>query len=273
MTELPLICLRFFSYILINSLKMKAIIEHNSHIYQIDLKKPLDISISIDTSKKNVNAWNLEAPKIYPVQQKDWIATVKNGASVNFRNIEFNPHSHITHTECVGHITEEIYSVNHNLKQFFFLTELISIAPEKINKDFFISKKQVEFALSNKECQALVIRTMPNSRDKKSRQYSNTNPTYLSEAAAIYIKEKGINHLLVDLPSVDKEKDDGKLLAHNAFWNTSGELRKNATITELIYVPNAIEDGSYFLNLMIAPFENDATPSKPILYKVLSIQS
>ena len=100
-------------------------------------------------------------------------------------------------------------------------------------------------------------------------QYSNTNPPYLLEEAAIYLREKGIKHLLIDLPSVDKEKDNGKLLAHNAFWNTTGKVRLDATITEFIYVPNSVEDGEYLLNLMIAPFENDATPSKPILYKII----
>jgi hypothetical protein len=34
-------------------------------------------------------------------------------------------------------------------------------------------------------------------------------------------------------------------------------------------VSNKVEDGEYLLNLMIAPFENDATPSKPILYKII----
>jgi hypothetical protein len=43
----------------------------------------------------------------------------------------------------------------------------------------------------------------------------------------------------------------------------------DATITEFIFVPNTVLDGTYFLNLQIAPFENDATPSKPILYKVI----
>ena len=99
-------------------------------------------------------------------------------------------------------------------------------------------------------------------------QYSHTNPTYLKEAAAVYLRDKGVNHLLIDLPSVDKEKDDGKLLSHNAFWNTSGKLRLEATITEFIYVPNTIKDGAYFLNLMVAPMENDASPSKPVLYEI-----
>ncbi|MCH2217623.1 MAG: cyclase family protein, partial [Flavobacteriales bacterium] len=79
---------------------------------------------------------------------------------------------------------------------------------------------------------------------------------------------KEIKHLLIDLPSVDKEKDDGLLLAHHGFWNTLGELRLDATITEFIYVPNSVEDGTYFLNLMVAPFENDASPSRPVLFTI-----
>jgi len=42
----------------------------------------------------------------------------------------------------------------------------------------------------------------------------------------------------------------------------------DATITELIFVPNSVKDGKYILNILIAPFENDASPSKPILYKL-----
>lgn len=249
---------------------MIAIIEYNSRKHKIDLSKPLDISIAIDTSKENVNAWYLDDPKISPVSDGDWVGSVQKGADVNFNNIQFNPHSHITHTECVGHITEEVYSVNKELSKFFFLAEVVTIAPEQLkNKDFVISKKQLQNVIGNKKRDAIVIRTLPNLSDKKSMRYSNTNPTYLLEEAAIYLREKGIEHLLIDLPSVDKEKDEGKLLAHNAFWNTQGEIRMKATITEFIYVSNKIKDGAYFLNLMVAPFENDATPSKPTLYEII----
>ncbi|MDE1205816.1 cyclase family protein [Tenacibaculum larymnensis] len=249
---------------------MIATIEYNSRKHKIDLSKPLDISIAIDTSRENVNAWYLDDPKIFPVSDGDWVGSVQKGADVNFNNIQFNPHSHITHTECVGHITEEVYSVNKELSKFFFLAEVVTIAPEQLkNKDFVISKKQLQNVIGNKKRDAIVIRTLPNLSDKKSMRYSNTNPTYLLEEAAIYLREKGIEHLLIDLPSVDKEKDEGKLLAHNAFWNTQGEIRMQSTITEFIYVSNKIKDGTYFLNLMVAPFENDATPSKPILYELL----
>jgi len=246
-----------------------ATIQYNSRKLQIDLSQPLDISMPLKASKNNVNAWYLDAPTIEPVKDGDWVATVKDGACINFNNIMFNPHAHGTHTECVGHITEKVHSINQNLKQFFFLAEVITVAPEKLNGDFVISKKQIQFALGNKKREAVVIRTIPNTKEKLTKQYSNTNPTYLLEEATLYLKEKNIKHLLIDLPSVDKEKDECQLLSHNAFWNTKGKLRMDATITEFIYVPNTVEDGEYFLNLQIAPFENDATPSKPILYKVI----
>ena len=248
---------------------MKAIIEYNSRKIEIDVSKPIDISIAIDVTKENVNAWDIEDPKIFPESYEGEIIKVSEGAVVNFNNIHFNPHSHITHTECVGHITEKVHSVNQNLKHYFFVAEVVTVAPESRGEDFVISEKQLKTALRNKKRDEIVIRTLPNLSDKKRMRYSNTNPPYLLEEAAIYLREKGIKHLLIDLPSVDKEKDGGKLLSHNAFWNTSGKLRMDATITEFIYVPNVVEDGEYLLNLMIAPFENDATPSKPILYKII----
>ncbi len=247
---------------------MVASIKLNSKNYQFDLTKPIDLSIPLQASKSNVNAWYINEPKIVPEEFEGFTAAVSKGASINFNNIFFNPHGHGTHTECAGHITEKVHSVNKNLKQFFFLAELVTIAPTKLNDDFVISKKQLQFALGNKKRDALVIRTLPNTREKLSMQYSYSNPPYLLEEAAIYLREKGIKHLLIDLPSVDREKDEGLLLSHNAFWNTKGKLRLDATITELIFVPNNVDDGCYLLNIQIAPFENDASPSKPILYKL-----
>lgn len=248
---------------------MKAIIEHQSKIIKIDLSKPLDISIPLRASAKNVNAWYIGEPTIEPVKNDDWTGSVGTGASVNFNNIYFNPHAHGTHTECIGHITEEFHSINKNLKQFFFTAELISVAPENYMNDTVISKHQIALLLKDKSPEALVIRTMPNTKNKKNRQYSETNWTYLTEEAMVYIRQKGIKHLLIDLPSVDREHDGGKLLSHKAFWDFDGTQRLDCTITELIYVPNKVDDGPYLINLQIAPFENDATPSKPVLYKIL----
>ena len=196
---------------------MITTIQYNSKKLKIDLSQPLDISIPLKGDVSNVNAWHVEPPKIAPEVIDGKTISVAKGAVVNFNTISFNPHSHGTHTETVGHITEKVYSVNKQLKQFFFLAEVVTVAPEKLGDDYVISKKQLEFTLGKKKRDAIVIRTLPNTKEKKSRQYSNTNPTYLLEDAANYIKSREIKHLLIDLPSVDKEQDGGKLLAHNAF--------------------------------------------------------
>ncbi|UUF15904.1 MULTISPECIES: cyclase family protein [Flavobacterium] len=248
--------------------------------FEIDLSKPIDISIPLTNTDENPIAWYIEKPVIEPVVFGDWVGKVSEGkSSTNFNNIFFNPHGHGTHTECLGHITNDFFSINQSLKQFFFFAKLITVEPEKIGDDFVITKELLEKALSASTSlsvtnEALIIRTLPNQKEKKSRKYSNTNPPYLSEEAAIFIRESEIQHLLIDLPSVDKEHDEGKLLAHKAFWNVkdthnlNNDARLNATITEMIYVPDEIEDGNYILNLQIASFENDASPSKPILYKI-----
>ncbi len=127
---------------------------------------------------------------------------------------------------------------------------------------------------------ALIIRTLPNDESKLTRQYGTTNlilsniPPFFSTEAMEYIVGLGVKHLLVDLPSIDRMYDEGKLSNHRIFWNveqgsfeTNPDTLINSTITELIYVPNEIKDGNYLLNLQIAPFMADASPSRPILFK------
>jgi len=248
---------------------MIASITLKNQIFQVDLSKPLDISIPLYGNKNNVNAWYVGPPRIEPHIDGDFIGSVKQGSSTNFNDIYFNPHAHGTHTECLGHITPEVNSVNRILHHYFFTATLITLAPEKVGKDLVISKKQLEKALDGGSPEALVIRTIPNTKEKLTRQYSHTNPPYITEEAMLFLVAIGIAHLLVDLPSVDKEKDEGALRAHKAFWGINSTLRPTATITEFIFVPHHIKDGDYFLNLQLAPFENDASPSRPVLFELL----
>ena len=245
---------------------MKASIKLNGSIVTVDLSRNYDLSIPLQASEENPLVWGVEQPVIKPVQKGDWIGKVTEGASVNFNSIQFSPHGHGTHTECVGHITPEFHSINQLLKEFVFCAEVISVVPENFGDDYRISKKQIKSALKDTRPTALIIRTLPNIKRKTKRNYTGTNWAYLEESAAAYLAEIDVKHLLIDLPSVDKEDDGGRLLAHKAFWSYPESPRYDCTITELIYVPNEVEDGPYLLNLLIAPFENDASPSKPILY-------
>ncbi|WP_124978987.1 cyclase family protein [Nonlabens xiamenensis] len=233
---------------------------------RIDLSQPLDISLAIQ-DQGGVGAWYIEQPAIKHVEVDGYVGKVALGGSTNFNNIHFNPHSHGTHTECLGHITEQFHSVNNALKKSFFKTQLITVTPNRQGEDLVITQELIP-ELEN-AVEAVVLRTLPNTQEKRQRNYSNTNPPYVDEGLMHRFRESGIQHFLIDLPSVDKEKDDGALLAHKAFWNLQEAPRLNATITELVYVPDEIEDGLFMMDLQIAPIENDAAPSRPVLYRLL----
>ena len=234
----------------------------------IETNEPLDLSIGLQSGSKNLRAWYVNPPTFQPVRANGFIGSVVEGGGVNFRDVFFNPHGHGTHTECHGHITPEVVSVNQKLKTYFFKAKLVSIQPKVLeNGDEIIVKEQLETKLDESQIEALIIRTLPNTNDKKSKNYSDTNPPYIDLSVIELIESFEIQHLLVDMPSVDRESDEGKLAFHHAFWNVP-ENPNDKTITELIYVNDEIVDGLYILEMQMAPFENDASPSRPVLYKI-----
>jgi arylformamidase len=245
---------------------MKTTIQLENEQVYIDLSKPLDISLAVQHNA-GVGAWYIDQPQISYVEVDGYVGNVKLGGSTNFNNVHFNPHSHGTHTECIGHITEEFHSVNEALHNTFFKAQLISVTPQELDGDLVINESVT--AVLETGIKAVVLRTLPNPESKKGKNYSNSNPPYIDAGLMLGFRESGIQHILIDLPSVDKEKDNGELLAHKEFWNYNGEQRLDATITELIYVPTHIKDGLYMMDLQVAPIENDAAPSRPILYEIL----
>ena len=71
------------------------------HTY-IETDEPIDLSIAITDDQKGPRAWYLEHPQMLPVMDNGFIGSVALGGVVNFRNINFNPHGHGTHTESMG---------------------------------------------------------------------------------------------------------------------------------------------------------------------------
>ena len=243
--------------------------EHNHGTYRVDITKPLDISIALEASDKQPNAFYAPMFSAAPLQAGDFIGSTKAGSPVNFFNVQLNPHGNGTHTECVGHIAKETYTINHCLQQFWFLADLVSIYPEKqANGDRMITHEQLATALPDELGDAVIVRTLPNEEEKKSRSYSGNNPPYMQPEAMEWLRKRGVRHFLIDLPSVDREEDGGKLAAHKAFWNYPNEPRCASTISELIFVPDEIKDGRYLLNIHIISLELDVSPSKPVLYAI-----
>lgn len=239
--------------------------------YSANLAEPLDISLPLRKGQNNPNCYWADPVKFEIIESGSFIGSVAKGGSVNHQKITITPHGNGTHTECYGHISSDGVSVTQALSQYHHLAELISVEPMKVDTgDFMITRKMLEEKILYK-VPALIIRTLPNQADKRLRQYSGTNPPYLTEEAAAFIADSGIQHLVLDLPSIDKEVDGGKLAAHKAFWKFPYSTRTECTITELAYIDNAIADDLYLLNLQVTSLELDASPSKPVLYKLKEV--
>lgn len=224
--------------------------------------KPVDISIPVSFGKKQLSVFAGPPARKKAYKAGSFIGDVNCGGSCNCDVYTFSPHLNGTHTECVGHISKKPVYVHQVLETAFMEATLITVSPKK---DRLVTRAMLQQHLKKSDgfLTALVVRTLPNGKDKKTRNYAKKAPAYFSPDAMRYIVQLGVEHLLVDFPSVDRV-DDAKLTTHRIFWNKPTSKK---TITELVYVPNSTKDGTYLLNLQVAAFEGDAAPSRPLLYR------
>ena len=243
-------------------------------IYAFDPAAPIDISLPLAPGDKQVNCFWAEPVQFDTIRVGSFVGSVALGGSTNYQRVHLTPHGNGTHTECYGHISSDpAVTLNQCLRRFLFVARLVSVAPRsQPNGDLVVMLADVQAALAAQPDrsipEALILRTLPNDSAKRQRHYSGTNPAFIEPALAEFLVEYHVQHLLLDLPSVDREEDGGELLAHHAFWQYPAQPRHAATITELIFVPDEVMDGLYLLNIQITSLELDASPSKPVLYRL-----
>ena len=263
---------------------MLAKIKINNKEFEVDFSKGDDISIPLNFNGEQPNTYGVEKATSKPYRDGQFVGDTRKGGPCNFETYSLTPHCNGTHTECIGHITDKRVSILESLEDELIPATLISVIPKSTTEkyrpelnlnDLVITKEELQKSLqySNSDfLKAIIIRTSPNSESKKRRDYMKEIPSFFSIEAMEYLVSLGIQHLLVDTPSVDRLFDDGVLSAHNIFWETKWKefnpKTQNKTITEMIYVPNIIEDGTYILNLQIAAFVSDVAPSRTIIYKI-----
>lgn len=239
-----------------------------------------DLSIPLRFNGPQPNAYGVKRAASEPVRAGSLVGDTRQGGSVNFEQYNFIPHCNGTHTECVGHITSERIFVRDCLMDVVVPAVLVTVEPVRNGDDLVITRDLLVRGFGDENVgapSALIVRTQPNEEGKLTAEYGEANiPPYFTTEAMEYIVECGCRHLLVDLPSIDRLFDEGKLVNHRVFWNVepgsrevNANTRINSTITEMIYVPNEVEDGEYLLNLQIAPFESDCAPSRPVLLQAI----
>ncbi len=244
----------------------KTLIQLNKNLLEIDLSRFFDLSIPVKREHA-VNAYDLPDPVYKVFETNGFTGSVRRGGTVNCEEVYFVPHGNGTHTECVGHISAEPVRLEKCLKEFFFSALLIGIKPEAKGREKQITRSILEAALTPwyYPVQALIVKALPGNPGHKSKRWAGTEPPYFTGSAIEFLNEINIEHLLTDLPSVDGENDKD-LTAHHTFWQYPENPKRDKTITELISVPEAAEDGYYLLNLQVAAMESDAAPSRPLIF-------
>lgn len=232
--------------------------------YWVDLSVPISLSHTIRHGEENPNCFFAPHPEFKPYQSGDFIGSIEHGSPVNFYNIFLNPHGSSTHTECVGHIKTG-YVLKDCLKEHIFLSYVLSVEYETVEDGDRIISDIERLNQIPDEVDALILRVT--NLDKESLNFSGTNPIFVSKMLISEINRKGVQHLLVEIPSIDKEEDGGKLEGHREFWYGNGDVEKNKTITELVKIPEVVEDGLYVLNLQVLNIALDVSPSNPVIYQ------
>lgn len=234
-----------------------------------DILDPLDISLHISGGHQP-NAFGLPRATFTPFRSGSFVGSIEEGGPVRCDIVNVATHGNGTHTECVGHIAGQKYLITECMTELADIARVVSLPLSLIDGDSVVSRDVLEGAWQNHDTTTLILRTLPNSTDKLDRMWSGNNPPYIHIDAMKLIVERGIRHLMVDMPSVDREEDSGALIAHHHFWQWPQEPRTDCTITELIFVPDHVTDGIYLVIFNVAPFDGDAAPSRPMLARRLA---
>lgn len=264
-------------------------LEHADRRFAVDAAGGVSLAIPLDPHGPQPTHFGAPAARSEPLAAGGFVGDTRAGGSCNCEAVTVVPHCNGTHTEGPGHVTRERLSVHDSAMRPLYLAALVSVSgvdaadageysdPAPRPGDRLITASAISSALAGigaGPVEALVVRTLPNDPGKRARDWmAPPFPPYFSLEAMGLLVDLGVRHLLTDLPSVDRLLDEGRLAGHRVFFGmppdgraTADVGRPGATITEMVYVPDATRDGLYALSLQLAAWVSDAAPSRPVLY-------
>lgn len=259
-----------------------------------DLGRPISIGIRQSFAPDQVNHFGVDFAGRQPIRSSDFVGSTRLGGSCNVDQISIIPHCNGTHVEHVGHIVDEVAGAPLSQVPPLMLAALITVEPMPASDiqresyrpqieptDRVISAEKLRQAadrilLPDSNIFALIVRTLPNDDRKPHYRYGvDCDPPFFTIEAVRWILDQGIEHVLVDFPSLDRMHDDGLLTNHHLFWNVpgqshqlTGDSKVARSITEMTYVPNDVRDGQYLLNLQFPDWATDAAPARPLLFTI-----
>jgi kynurenine formamidase len=268
-------------------------LECGGNRWNIQSGRATSLSITQTFDPKQPNHFGAPLAESAAWETDGFIGDTHRGGSCNVQLLSLVPHCNGTHTETVSHIIDEMVPIGDCLLDGPVIARLITVDAAPFSKtgegyhpipnpdDLVISAAAIQAAIDRLPAEnelgpvtALIIRTRPNDDSKKNRVYSFDNPPpFPTHDAMKLIVGLGVQHLLVDLPSVDRMSDGGRMGNHCVFWNVDPETRETRnrgffshTISEMVFVPDQVADGTGLLDIQIAALASDAAPSRPVWF-------
>jgi arylformamidase len=253
----------------------------------IDLALPISLAAEVRFTAHDPIYFGAPAASARPLVVGEFCGAVTAGASCNCSTLTLTPHCHGTHTECAGHLTLEPLDAYRVIPAGLLRAVLVSVVPEAASAstestdppprpgDRLITRRELESHWPSRlaaDVRALVLRTLARANEPIAAS-EPALPPYLSREATLFLLERGIEHLVIDLPSLDRLSDGGRLSAHRLFFGLppgarelAAARRAHCTVTELASIPDTLADGAYLLELQVPALAGDAVPSRPLLY-------
>jgi arylformamidase len=273
---------------------MRAEVDIDGVRYRVDLSQGIDLSAPIffdaERDAQPTNAFGLPTPTSEPFRVSGFVGDTREGGSVNCRTLTLSPHGNGTHTESVGHIVDADVAVPTvtpvglmpacvlTVPTVSFGSSQESYRGKHKDDDRVVTSSALRMAKRAASVPAAFLRAIavriPDVRPSGAlgrQHWSRSNPPYLTEDATRQLREWGCEHLLLEVPSIDREDDGGATACHHLFWGVAeghaleGEAPQRS-ITEMAVVPEVLVDGTYLLSLQVPPLHTDAAPSRPVLF-------
>jgi arylformamidase len=252
------------------------------------LDRGVSLAIAVEFGAPGPRHFGVPEPSSRPFAVGAFSGSVATGASANCSTLTITPHCQMTHTESVAHLTRESGDAWRVVPRGLLPAVVVSVSPEQAREssestdpqpwatDTLITRRRLRAAWPMTRMidpVAAIIRTLPNDTGKRTRDYRDLVPPYLTREAVEWLVEKRIEHLVLDVPSLDRTHDAGHMVGHRLFFGLppgstarGDAARSRATITELAFIPDEVADGPCVLSLAVPAIGGEAVPSQPIVY-------
>ena len=103
--------------------------EAHGRRFRADLGSPVSIAIPLDFAGPQPSCFDAPRADARPLRAGSFVGDTRAGGSCNCEILTLAPHCNGTHTECVGHVTDDRVAVSERVPGGLRLARLVTVAP------------------------------------------------------------------------------------------------------------------------------------------------